>query len=279
MLSRSSLSLLCGAVAALGACSKKPAPAAQTAPTVVTVTATEFAFAAPETIPAGLVTLRLVDAGMELHQVVVMRIDSGKTFADVRTMMDKPDAPVPGWLAFPIGVSVIVPGDSGNATALLTPGHYAMACFISSPDGTPHVVKGMVRPFEVVATEGAPAPDPAADITITEKDYDFDVTGALTAGPHTIRVENTGPQVHEVALSQLAPGKSLADFQAWVQGGMKGEPPAKPVGGVTGPDVGGHETFTATLVGGKYLLLCFVPDKTDGKPHVMHGMIKEITIT
>jgi hypothetical protein len=80
-------------------------------------------------------------------------------------------------------------------------------------------------------------------------------------------------------LNQLAPGKTLADFQAWVQGGMKGPPPAKPVGGVTGPDVGGHQTFTATLAAGKYVLICFVPDKADRKPHFMHGMVKEITVS
>jgi uncharacterized cupredoxin-like copper-binding protein len=280
MSSRALLALGLGTTAVLGACAKKPAPpAAQTAATVYSITATDFAFAAADSIPAGLVTLQFVDAGKEPHQVVVMRLDSGKTLADVQSMMATPNAPVPAWLAFPIGVSVIVPGDSGNATALLTPGHYAMICFIASPDGTPHMMKGMVRPFEVVASAATPAAEPATDITITEKDYDFEVTGPLTAGAHTIRVENAGPQVHEVSLNQLAPGKTLADFTKWVQGGMKGQAPAKPVGGVTGPDVGGHESFTATLAAGKYVLICFVPDKGDGKPHAMHGMIKEITVT
>lgn len=281
MMSRSCM-WVCGAAVALGACSKKPAPAtqsAQTAPTVVTITATEFAFAAPDTVPAGLVTMRLVDAGQEVHQVVVMRLDSGKTMADLSAMMSTPNAPIPAWLAFPIGVSVIAPGDSGNATALLTPGHYAMACFVSSPDGKAHVEKGMVRPFEVIASEGAPAPEPTSDLTITEKDYEFVISGPITVGTHTIRVENAGPQVHEVALSMLAPGKSAADLQAYILGGMKGPPPGKPIGGVTGPDVGGHQTFTATFAPGNYVLMCLVPDKTDGKPHVMHGMIKQFTVS
>lgn len=279
MRSRSSLCLICCSALALGACSKKPAPAAQSSPTVITVSGMDFAFAAPETVPAGLVTFHLVGAGKEPHQMVVMRIDSGKTMAEVQPILMSPDAKIPGWMKFPIGVSVIAPGDTGNATAVLTPGHYLMACFVSSADGTPHVAKGMMRTFEVSANEAAPAAEPTADITITEKDYDFDVTGNLTAGAHTIRVENAGPQLHEVAISQLAPGKTLADFQAWVQGGMKGEPPGKPVGGVTGPDVGGHQTFTANFAAGKYVLICLVPDNTDGKPHIMHGMIKEITIT
>lgn len=281
MKSRASLVLAGAALAALGACAKKPAPppAAQTTATVYTVTASDYAFAAADSIPAGLVTIQLVDAGKEPHQVVVLRIDSGKTLADVQSMIASPTMAIPGWVRFPIGVGMIVPGDTGNATAVLAPGHYAMVCFISSPDGTPHFAKGMVRPFEVVASAVTPAAEPAGDITITEKDYDFVVTGALTAGTHTISVENAGPQVHEVSLNQLAPGKTVADFAKWVQGGMKGEPPAKPVGGVTGPDVGGHQSFTATLAAGKYVLVCFVPDKTDGKPHMTHGMIKEITVS
>ena len=279
MQSRSCLWLIGCTTLALGACSKKPAPAAQASPTVITISGMDYAFAAPETVPAGLVTFKLVGAGKEPHQMVVMRIDSGKTMADVQPVLMTPDAKIPGWLKFPIGVSVIAPGDTGNATAVLTPGHYLMACFVSSPDGAPHVAKGMMRTFEVAANEMTPAPEPATDITITEKDYGFDVTGSLTAGTHTIRVENAGPQLHEVAMIQMPPGKGLADFQAWMQAGMKGEPPGKPVGGVTGPDVGGHQTFAATLAAGNYLLVCFVPDNTDAKPHVMHGMIKEITIS
>lgn len=280
MTSRALLALGLGTTAVLGACAKKPVPpAAQTAATVYTITATDYAFAAADSIPAGLVTVQFIDAGKEPHQVVIMRIDSGKTMADMQAAMSAPNMTIPGWMRFPIGVSVIVPGDSGNATAVLEPGHYAMLCFVPAPDGQPHFAKGMVRPFEVVASAMTPAAEPVGDITITEKDYDFDVTGALTAGTHTIRVENAGPQVHEVAMNQLAPGKTVADFTKWLQGGMKGAPPAKPVGGVTGPDVGGHQSFTATLAAGKYVLFCLVPDKGDGKPHAMHGMIKEITVT
>ncbi len=33
------------------------------------------------------------------------------------------------------------------------------------------------------------------------------------------------------------------------------------------------------LAAGNYLLVCFLPDAKDGKPHLAHGMIKEFTIT
>jgi hypothetical protein len=91
-------------------------------------------------------------------------------------------------------------------------------------------------------------------------------------------VANAGPQLHEVGIEQLAPGKTLADWQRWVGGGMKGMGPARPVGGLTGPDKGKQGWFTITLTPGRYLLACYVPDARDGKPHVAHGMVQEITV-
>jgi hypothetical protein len=37
-------------------------------------------------------------------------------------------------------------------------GTYVFSCFIPSPDGTPHVAKGMGAPFTVVAEPRAPPP-------------------------------------------------------------------------------------------------------------------------
>ena len=36
--------------------------------------------------------------------------------------------------------------------------------------------------------------------------------------------------------------------------------------------------FTVDLVPGDYALLCFVPDMHDGKPRLMHGMVKPFTV-
>ena len=281
MTSRLCVVLAVASGATLG-CNRKPAPPpAPPSATVVNITGHDFAFVAPDTIPAGLTTVKFQNAGTEPHQVVIIRIDSGKTMADVATLMKDPNAKVPGWMAFPMGANGIVPADSASATATLVPGHYMLVCFINSPDGTPHANKGMVRPLEVKASTGPAAAEPTADITITEKDYTFDISAPITAGTHTFRVENAGPQVHEVSIFQLAPGKTAKDFQAWVAAGMKGEPPAKEAGGFVGPMpvAGEHGYFTATYAAGKYLFLCFVPDAKDGKPHLVHGMLKEVTVS
>lgn len=273
---------LAAAGGAMLGCNRKaaPPPAPPTA-NVITITGKDFSFVAPDTIPAGLTTVKFQNAGTEPHQVVFIRLDSGKTMADVATVMKDPTAKVPGWMSFPMGANGIVPSDSGTATATLTAGHYLLVCFMGSPDGTAHVNKGMIKPLEVKASTGPAAADPTADITITEKDYTWDISAPITAGTHTFRVENAGPQVHEVQIFQIAPGKTAKDIQAWMAGGMKGEPPAKPVGGFVGPMpvAGEHGFFTATFAAGQYVFICFVPDQKDAKPHVLHGMMKAVTVT
>src|SRR2546430_1289968 len=160
--------LLAAGFAAYAACAR-PAPRAA-GPAVVMITATDYAFGAPDTIAAGLTTLRMANVGREPHQAGLVRLDSGKTTADI-------------------------------------------------------------------------------------------VTG--------MRAVNAGPHLHEVMGLARAPGKSLTDVQAWAAGGMKGAPPARPLGGIVALSKGEQATFTVTLAPGNYLLACFVPDAKDGKPHLM----------
>ena len=253
-------------------------PVSSPAATVVTVTASDYKLDLPAKIPAGAVTMHLLNHGKEMHQAQIIRLEEGKTAADFAQL--KPDAPPPSWAKFVGGPNGIVPGGKTTATAVLTPGNYLVLCFIPSPDGVPHDRKGMIQPFEVTAGTGAGASAlPAAGDTIKLVDYTFESSRPLTPGRHTILVENAGPQAHELVLLQLAPGKTAQDFAKWATtGGMKGPPPAMPVGGVTVIEHGGSGVFTADLAPGDYGLICFVPDAKDGKPHLMHGMVKQITV-
>src|SRR2546426_12273088 len=140
----------------------------------------------------------------------------------------------------------------------------------------------MFHPRRVMAG-AAPAPAAAAraaDVPIRLRDYVFQLSEPLTAGIHVVRVENAGVQAHEVVIAALSPGKTLQDFIAWEEGGEKGPlPTGEWLGGVTTLDIGRHSQFAATFAPGSYLLLCFWPDAKDGKPHIMHGMAKQITVS
>jgi hypothetical protein len=257
-----------------GACARPDAT--QATPRVVNVAAADFAFGMPDTVPAGLTTFRLANNGQEPHHMVVVRLAEGKTMADFQAAAM--DNKTPDWMSFPGSPGVVMSGDTATTTAALEPGQYVAICFIPSPDGTPHVAKGMVRPF-VVAGDPVAAVEPAADLTVRLSDYAFQFSDSLTAGTHVIRVENAGPQLHEIVFERLSDGKTLQDYVAWEKGGMQGPPPSAPVGGLVGPTKGGRAYLSITLPPGKYLLVCHVPDESDGRSHIQHGMIQEITIS
>ena len=58
----------------------------------------------------------------------------------------------------------------------------------------------------------------------------------------------------------------------------EGPAPGHAVGGIGFIEPAGSATFSADLAPGSYGLICFVPDAKDGKPHLVHGMMKEFTV-
>lgn len=242
---------------------------------VVTITASDFAFQAPATIPAGLTTINLVNRGPELHHVQLVKIAAGHTVQELMEGM-KHEGPPPPWVSFVGGPNTPVPGGQAQATLDLAPGSYAIVCFIPSSDGVLHVAKGMVKPLTVTpASSRARAAAPDARITL--RDYSYEITPEIAAGKRTIRVDNAAAQPHELILVQLAPGKSAGDMLAWLEK-MQGPPPGAPIGGTTFLSRGASNDVTVDFKPGEYALLCMVPDAGDGKPHVAHGMVRQITV-
>lgn len=246
-----------------------------TAPNLVTVTASEFTFAAPASIPAGLTTVRLVNQGTEMHHVQLVRLEAGHSVEEL--MQIGHDEPIPAWATFVGGPNVPTPGGHSEATMQLAAGTYALVCFIPSGDGVPHLMKGMVKPLTVAPAAANQAEAPAADVRVTLSDYAFHIAPELTAGRHTLQVTNAAAQPHEVVLMRLAPGKTAQDLLAWVQT-HSGPPPAVPMGGTAFLSPGESNRVPVDFEPGEYALLCFVPDAKDGKPHVAHGMVRQITV-
>jgi hypothetical protein len=243
---------------------------------VVTVTGKDFKFDAPNEIPAGLTEFRFLNKGPSIHHMQILRLTNGKNFSDLSTAL-KRQGPPPKWMKEVGGPNAPAPGTESNATLMLEPGNYAIICFVDI-GGAPHFTKGMVRPLKVVAPSGPVASNPISDVTATLFDYNFRLSAPVLAGPRTIKVVNTASQPHELELVQLAPGKTAKDFVAWAGGGMKGPPPAKPIGGIAGLERGMSQTFTANFTPGDYAFICFIPDAGDGKPHFAHGMTKDFSV-
>ena len=249
-------------------------PAAQE----IVFTASEYAFTGPDTIAPGLTTVSLRNDGKEEHHLVLARLDEGRTMADVMAAFQANPAAEPDFITFVGGAGSAFGGETSNATQELAAGNYIMICFIPLPGGQmPHLTMGMVREL-VVAGERHEAAAPEVTGEITMNEFSFGLPDTIAAGEHTFRVVNNGEQTHEVALIRLNDGVTAEQFLAALAPGATTPPPGSSVGGNGALSPGIFNFFSADVEAGNYLLLCFVPD-TDGAPHIMKGMVKQMVVT
>ncbi len=255
-------------------------PAAPPEPAVITITASDFAYEMPDTVTGGMVTIKLVNKGPNLHHVQFLRLTDGKTFTDLAEGLKqmKPGAPMPPWVHDVVGPNSPDAGAESAITTNLEPGTYAVICFVDTPDKVPHFAKGMMHPLTVVAPTGPTAAAPTATVTVAMTDYAWDVAPAFTAGKQVVKLVNNAEQSHEMFVIKLAEGKTVDDLMKW-GATFKGPMPGSAMGGISGMPKGGEAYLSMDLTPGNYVLLCFLPDAKDGKPHIVHGMMKPFTIS
>jgi hypothetical protein len=245
----------------------------------VDVTASEYAFRAPDTIPAGLVTFRLQQAGRAaggahlspldrqallshggdatdgLHMLWVVRLDSGQTAADFyATQRAGADTP---WAHLLGGPAFAFPPRTTNASMSLVPGNYVLVCFVGAAREDRrryHLLKGMFRPLTVVATDAAMEPLPAPDATVTIGLSDS-VTWSIPAmkgGTRRLLVRNRSGSRVEFTIARVRDGHTAAEAIAWRR--RDGTPPVvEPWGGVVGLAHGDSMLTTLDLVPGTYV--------------------------
>jgi hypothetical protein len=248
----------------------------------VTFEATDHSFIGPDRIQAGLISVRVVNMGKDMHHIQLLRLKDGKRAKDLtKAVNSDPSYFVTrhlAWVEFVGGPNAVVPGESASAVVELEPGNYVVACIIPNPNGVPHVVQGMVKPLTVAGPAVSGVSEPKAAVTITARDYNFSLEQAVAAGTQTIRFINAGTQPHEVVVVKLPPGKTVGDFAATFTPFPEAVRNGMPMGGLTGIERGGHGFFTANFVPGRYGLICFLSDRTKLVPHFKLGMMHEFDV-
>ncbi len=243
---------------------------------IITIDAADYSFTAPETIAGGLVTLRLTNSGHEAHQAQLLRLKDGVTVEQFMAALPQGERAIFPLFTVEGGPSVIDHHGSSEVTLNLRAGQYLLACFLPSPDGVPHLAKGMLKPLRVTAPAAAAAL-PEVGSTITLYDFAIVMPATLPAGRSSHRVVNQGQQWHEVAVVRLAPGKTAADVTSFLRQ-PAGAPPFTWQGGMQGLEVGGTGIMTLDLQPGEYAALCLIPDAASGTPHLHLGMVRPFTV-
>jgi hypothetical protein len=268
---------------------------AAAAPNVVNLSATEYALQAPDTLPAGWTTFHLTNQGEEVHYGHIVQLDSGRTvpeLVDAYAEAIRTSGPRPKWVTRFGGPGGVTPGGTANVTQYLEPGSYVWICPVEDSEGHPHFGRGEFKPLVVIAAtpDGADRDAaPEADMVVRLLDFSFALDTPMTAGRHTIRVENAGAEPHDLVLLKLAPARTIEDVETLLNperarraeaasdSALSFESLGTGAGGIAAIAPGMQSFFEADLAPGEYALVCMAT-APDGRSHIEHGMIRQIRV-
>jgi hypothetical protein len=243
--------------------------------------AIDYGYTLPDTIAAGPVTLVMRNTGKEAHHAQLLRLNTGVTLDQFTAALQQGEGPALALVSFLGGNGALDPGpNSEEVTVDLPAGSYLVICFLTGPDGIPHFAKGMLKPLTVTAaTSTAPAVQPNPRVTVTLRDFDFDTpSDTLPSGKNTWRIDNKGPQPHEIQVAKLPSGGSSDDIMKFFSVPPAGPPTFQSVGGFQGIDANNGGFLSLDLTPGQYAFYCAIPDPTNGLRHLQEGMLKQVTI-
>ena len=246
-------------------------------PSVAIFSAWDNRFEGPDTIPGGQVTIRLQNRGHEPHQLQLLKLDEGKSPADLDAALREGGGVVPRWAKHMGGPNGIGSGDTAEATMYLEPGSYVIICGIPTKNHQTHAALGMQKALLVAKNAPAP-PDFYGNFHMAMFDYEFVVVQSLKKGRHTFYVINRGSQTHQASVVRLHPGASAQDVLAAFDSDATLPLPGKLIGGISGLEPGGDGTFTAEFTPGNYAIICMFSNPIVGNSHAAKGMVMNFTI-
>lgn len=196
-------------------------------------------------------------------------------------------------VVFPLSLMLTLAACGGTASVSSPPSGPATAsASVSTASTKPAASVSVASPAKPAAsTSSSPAASgqPAASLSagpvvgnpfsVQATEYSFSAPDSLPGGLTTIRLTDTGKEPHEVQLFRLNSGVTTDQFQT----ALKNPNPAEVLklttadGGVAAVDPGGTAESVMDLLPGQYYLVCFLPD-ANGIPHLVHGMVKPLTV-
>jgi hypothetical protein len=114
----------------------------------LTVKLVDYDFQFSGALTPGHHMIRVENDGQQWHELVLVKMNPGKTAMDFAGWAEKMTGPAPGDIHG--GITGILPGAHGFMVTDLTPGDYGLICFFPDiKDGKPHLAHGMVKMIKV----------------------------------------------------------------------------------------------------------------------------------
>jgi uncharacterized cupredoxin-like copper-binding protein len=118
----------------------------------VTINMVDYSFQITGTVKSGAQNVLLTNSGTEIHEAQVVKLNEGTTFEQFQKLLmaasGSNESQMPATPAWGMTLS---PGISAYSAVSLTPGNYAIVCFIPSAKngGKPHYMLGMIQSLTV----------------------------------------------------------------------------------------------------------------------------------
>jgi hypothetical protein len=232
---------------------------------------------APTTIPAGMRHVIFENHGKQVHESMFHKLPARMSVADFQRQMDE-------GILFPEGVldysgpGLMSPGETTEVWITLDPGEYVVICWNHSR----HSVRGLT------VADGKRVDDtpPKEDAVLLLRDFKFELQGQVKKGTRVIKVQSSGPSLHEADLFRLHNGHSAADVTHWYKDDMPDPAPADALGGVLDSNDTTHAVWLRrSFTPGQYVFQCAVPLNTHAKSgehtpvHADVGMLMTFEVT
>jgi hypothetical protein len=236
----------------------------------VSGSAKQPSFSVPKSVEGGLVEIDFTNSAKGEHGAQLIGAKDGHTAQEALkagAAWGEKGKPLPEWVIIAGGVGSVPSGQTASASQELAPGKYVVIDLDTDANAE----------FEVTGDSGAG--ELASDGgTIEATEYEFRSTG-LKPGKNRILFDNTGGEPHFIAGIGLKPGSTIEDTRKFFRT-EKGEPPVDESRSFSTAVIEGGtaQSVDVELEAGKYALLCFVPDRAGGPPHVVKGMISEAVV-
>jgi len=237
---------------------------------LLVIEAAEYSFKTLGSIPAGVTTVQMKNIGKENHEAQILRLNDGVTYEQLLAALAASggNGEPPPIFTYEGGPAEIVPNKVSEVVLDLKEGQYALLCFVTGSDGTPHAAKGMVAPIKVTPATGAAATLPTGSGAIALGDASFDIPESLPAGRRTFRLTNGGKSARAFFVGGIPADKTIDDVQQEL---AKPDAPPPPWftanGGMDGLKPGGAGAVVLDLVPGKYVAVdvAFGPEQPTAK--------------
>jgi hypothetical protein len=301
------LALLAGNVAAVTAQDATPgamgpSKLSQLGLPTLNIALTAEGIQAPAEIAAGEVLLVLDNQKDAPDGVSIVKLPEGTSIEDAMMLFGPPPAPegTPGadMEASPAGEEEMgpppplfyemtwgggafaMPGVPGEIVVTLTPGQWYI---VGGPESGAMPVSLTVTGDEAASpTAGT---EITADVEVTADNenghFYFEIPENLAAGDQIWKVTNSGDQPHEMFITKTPRRLTLDEVNTLItlpEGelppeGMPNPAEFQDMGGIA--PISGDQTVYAefNLEPGAYVAICFMPDKENGMPHALEGMV------